>query len=217
MLSSFVGESEEYRSLRTPDANVALRHVNLPGLKLTHLSTRGSTSKLVKLSLDIVCYLTYCHSPAMTTMTERDFIGQRAMATSPLDVASPPDRLSLTPRNRILLAATSAGMIGGVLGLSHGSNMTSLRFRAENAHRLPTSQQGWFLYHKSKNYAVALGGVKEAARMSTRLAVWTSLFLITEEVIDRSRHNRTALSTVVAGLSTAGAFSLYSMSIPPSG
>lgn len=149
-----------------------------------------------------------------TMMAEKDLIVERAQKTLPPDVEVPPDRLSLAPRSRILLAATSAGGIGAVLGMSHGSNMTGLRFRAENAHRLPTSQQGWFLYHKSKNYAVALGGVKEAARMSTRLAFWTGLFLTTEEIIDRSRNNRTALSTVIAGLSTAGAFSLYSMLLP---
>jgi hypothetical protein len=60
---------------------------------------------------------------------------------------------------------------------------------------------------------VMLGGVKEATRMSARLAAWTSLFLIIEEIVDRSRQSRDALSTLCAGLTTAGAFSLYSKKI----
>lgn len=146
----------------------------------------------------------------MTTDEERDLIIQRALADGPPETVQPPDRLSVHPQKRILMACTAAGMLGAALGVSHGANVTGLKFRAENAHRLPTSQQGWFLYHKSKNYAVMLGGVKEAARMSARLAVWTSLFLIIEEIVDRSRQSRDALSTLCAGLTTAGAFSLYS-------
>jgi len=146
----------------------------------------------------------------MATNAEIDLIIQKALATEPPETQRPPNRLSLAPSRRIAMAATSAALIGGALGMSHGANTTGLKFRAENAHRLPTSQQGWFLYHKSKNYAVMLGGVKEAARMSTRLAIWSILFLGVEEIVDRSRHSRDALSTLCAGLTTAGAFSLYS-------
>jgi len=119
--------------------------------------------------------------------------------------------------------------------------MAGLVFRAENAHRLPTSQVGWYLYHKSKNYHVALGGIKEGLRMGLRLAVWTGLFLYMEEAVDRLRGavlrqwvgfkdrrglerelgleklenlrgvwvQRDFLSTTVAALGTAGAFSVW--------
>lgn len=146
----------------------------------------------------------------MATAAENDALLQRVLADKFEEEATPPNRLSSTPRNRILLAALAAGMIGAGLGMSHGASMTGLRFRAENAHRLPTSQQGWFLYHKSKNYAVMLGGTKEARRMGSKLAIWTSLFLVIEEIVDRSRRRRDALSTICAGLTTAGIFSLYS-------
>ncbi|OQO14986.1 hypothetical protein B0A48_00368 [Cryoendolithus antarcticus] len=62
-----------------------------------------------------------------------------------------------------------------------------LRFRAENAHRLPTTQAGWYLYHKSKNYVSLLGGLKEGFRMGGRLALWTGLFAGMEQGIDRFR------------------------------
>lgn len=146
----------------------------------------------------------------MSTAAEPDVILPHTYAEEFEGEEHPPNRLSTAPRNRILLAAIAAGMVGAGLGVTHGANMTALRFRAENAHRLPRSQQGWFLYHKSKNYAVMLGGIKEARRMGTKLAIWTTLFLGIEELLDRSRRRRDALSSVCAGLTTAGAFSLYS-------
>jgi len=148
----------------------------------------------------------------MAIAADRDIVLQRVLGDEYEEEIQAPNRLSSTPRNRILLASVAAGMIGAGLGMSHGANMTGLRFRAENAHRLPTSQQGWFLYHKSKNYAVMLGGTKEARRMGSKLAVWTALFLVIEDLVDRSRRRRDALSTICAGLTTAGAFSLYSKS-----
>lgn len=47
--------------------------------------------------------------------------------------------------------------------------------------------------------------------MGGRLAVWVGLFVVTEEAVDRLRwkHEDFASSTV-AGLSVAGAFSLWS-------
>lgn len=65
--------------------------------------------------------------------------------------------------------------------------MSGLRFRAENAHRLPSSQVGWYLYHKSKNYHVLLGGVKEGVKMGFRLGFWVGGFFFMEEAVDRLR------------------------------
>jgi len=119
------------------------------------------------------------------------------------------------------------------MGVAHGSNESGLRFRAEHAHRLPTSQAGWYLYHKSKNYHMLLGGIIEGLRMSVRLAWWVGLYVMTEEGVDRGRAavvrhyraavqdaaseadvarvagNRDFVSSVLAGLGTAGAFSAW--------
>ncbi|GAM85364.1 hypothetical protein ANO11243_033710 [Dothideomycetidae sp. 11243] len=121
------------------------------------------------------------------------------------------DRLSLPFGTRLVLALTLATTSGFALGTAHGGQMAGLRFRAENAHRLPTSEVGWFLYHKSKNYNAMLGGVKEGFRMGVRLGFWGGLFFWTEEGIDRSEEDGTRdfLSTTVAALSTAGAFSAW--------
>lgn len=96
------------------------------------------------------------------------------------------------------------------LGISHGSQAASLRFRAENAHRLPTSPTGWYLYHKSKNYNTGLGGVKEGLRMGGRIAFWTAGLLAIEDMCDRWRGKKDVVNTVVASLSVAGGFSLWS-------
>lgn len=118
---------------------------------------------------------------------------------------------------RVVLAGTIAFFSGTALGMAHGSQAAGLRYRAENAHRLPTDATGWYLYHKSKNYHAMLGGVREGLRMGVKLSVWVSGFFMCEEAIDRARglgdSRGDFASTVVAGLGTAGAWSLWSM--PP--
>lgn len=98
--------------------------------------------------------------------------------------------------------------------MSHGGLVAGYRFRAENAHRLPTSQKGWYLYHKSKNYQVAFGGVKEGLKMGTKIAFWTAGFFFVEDVFDRYRHTKDFVNTVGASLAVAGGFSLWSECIP---
>ena len=88
--------------------------------------------------------------------------------------------------------------------------MTALRFRAENAHRLPTSTKGWYLYHKSKNYHVLLGGLKEGLKMGGKLGGWVSAFFVIEEAVDRIRGRRDVGGSVVAGLSLGGGWSAWS-------
>ncbi|KAH0543590.1 hypothetical protein FGG08_002151 [Glutinoglossum americanum] len=122
-------------------------------------------------------------------------------------------RLSLPFQFRFPLSLILSSIAGASLGLSHGSRNAGLRFRAENAHRLPTTPTGWYLYHKSKNYHVALGGLKEGARMGFRIGWWAGMFVIIEEAVDRLRYGRGRggdfLSTVVAGLGVAGGFSAW--------
>lgn len=97
------------------------------------------------------------------------------------------DRLSIAFNWRLPLTTLLASGAGFTLGVAHGGQIAGLRFRAENAHRLPTSQVGWYLYHKSKNYHVMLGGIKEGFRMGGRLAFWTAVFFVFEEAVDRFR------------------------------
>jgi hypothetical protein len=126
-------------------------------------------------------------------------------------------RASLPFGMRLPLATSLSFVAGMGLGLSHGSRTAGLRFRAENAHRLPTTPTGWYLYHKSKNYNMALGGVKEGLKMGAKLSFWTAGAFSIEEMFDRYRGTKDFINTVLASLSVAGGFSLWSESLvePP--
>ncbi|SZF05526.1 unnamed protein product [Blumeria hordei] len=119
-------------------------------------------------------------------------------------------RLGLPFAIRLPLAVTLGALVGASLGLGHGATVTGLRFRAENAHRLPTSPTGWYLYHKSKNYVTALGGIKEGGRMGLRVGMWTAAFFTIENIFDNWRNEKDFLNTTGGGLAVAGGFSWWS-------
>lgn len=119
-------------------------------------------------------------------------------------------RLSLPPFVRIPAAATAAFGVGFGLGMAHGSKMAGLRYRAEHAHRLPTTTSGWYLYHKSKNYHLAFGGLKEGVKLGARLGVLSTAMFCTEHLFDVYRGSRDVINTVMASLAVAGGFSLLS-------
>lgn len=123
-------------------------------------------------------------------------------------------RLSIPFHIRFPAATAGALVTGLALGLSHGGKTAGMRFRAENSHRFPTTPTGWYLYHKSKNYHIMLGGLKEGAKMGSKIAFWTGGFFVIEEAIDRIRGTKDFLSTAVASLSVAGGFSAWSMGFP---
>lgn len=122
-------------------------------------------------------------------------------------------RLSFTPWNRIAFATTMSYGTGFFLGLSQGGGMAALRFRAENAHRLPTNTGGWYLYHKAKNWYVMQQAIKEGFKMGFRIAPWAASFFVVEHAVDCTRDpqdtgtHKDFLATTIAGLSVAGAFS----------
>jgi hypothetical protein len=119
-------------------------------------------------------------------------------------------RLSLPPMVRIPGAALAAFGIGLALGLAHGSQMAGLRFRAEHAHKLPTTTTGWYLYHKSKNYHLMFGGLKEGFRNGARLSLITSAMFCAENLFDVYRGSKDMFNTIAASLAVAGGFSLIS-------
>ena len=159
-------------------------------------------------------------------------VQEEAPAQESATVAAAPvnsHRLSIPFVLRLPILVAVGGTAGGLLGLIHGANETGLRFRAENAHRLPTTQTGWYLYHKSKNYVAMLGGIKEGVRMAGRQTFWIGVFVGSEEGVDRARGavsriwsgmrendhgevegaSKDFVSTVFAGLGTAGLFSAW--------
>jgi hypothetical protein len=97
------------------------------------------------------------------------------------------------------------------MGLAYGSKMAGLKFRAEHAHRLPTNTTGWYLYHKSKNYHLAFGGLKSGLKTGVRLSVLTVAMFCGENLFDVYRGSKDMFNTVAASLAVSGGFSLISM------
>ncbi|PFH62167.1 hypothetical protein XA68_14836 [Ophiocordyceps unilateralis] len=118
-------------------------------------------------------------------------------------------RLSMTAPVRLLFGSLTSGFIGFTLGSLQGGQTAELRFRAEHAHKMPDSTTGWYLYHKTKNYHVMHGGIREGLRMGIKTSFWASLALGLESTVDGCRGASDMFSTVVASLTVAGAFSLY--------
>lgn len=121
-------------------------------------------------------------------------------------------RLGMLPETRLMLASTASFGVGASLGLSQGSTMAGLRFRAEHAHKLPTTPTGWFMYHKSKNYNMAKDGLKEGVKMGFKVCVVTTAMFFIEDLYDEYRQSKDFINTTLASLTVAGGFSLWSMS-----
>lgn len=118
-------------------------------------------------------------------------------------------RLSLPFALRLSALTISSMAIGGTLGSFLGGHRASLIFRAENAHRAPTTTSGWYFYHKTKNYRIMRGAVFEGLRTGARVSAWVAMFVVFEDAVDRLRGRVDALGTVVAGLGTGGVFSVW--------
>ncbi|KKZ63945.1 hypothetical protein EMCG_01756 [[Emmonsia] crescens] len=120
-----------------------------------------------------------------------------------------PPRLGIDPIIRLPITMGAAFAAGIVLGAGHGSTRAAFRYRAENAHRLPTTTMGWYHYHRSKNYKSLVGGVKDGMKMGVKLGTGAFTFCLFEEIVDHARHGRQDfLSTVTAGLTFSGVYSL---------
>lgn len=117
------------------------------------------------------------------------------------------NRLSIPFFVRFSAATAGAVLTGAALGVSHGGKLAGMRFRAENSHRFPATSTGWYLYHKSKNYHIMLGGIKEGLKMGSKIGFWTGSFFLVEEAVDEWRGTKDFLSTVVAGMTIAAGFS----------
>ena len=130
------------------------------------------------------------------------------------------ERLSLPFVVRAPIMMGAAFMPGFIIGATKGATAGGDLFRAENAHRLPTDKSGWYQYHKTKNYRSMMSGLKGGARYGAVCVGWWSVFMVTEEAIDRSRirlfedrddshvsTQRDVASTVMAAMAASGMYS----------
>lgn len=133
-------------------------------------------------------------------------INQLEMSSAPDEPAEKPNAIRITIPERYYLLPGTAIIVGTTIGLFRGSRRESLRFLAENVHRPPTTVGGWYLYNKTKNYRVILGGLKEAGADAARLGATAMGWVAIEEGCKRAGVED--IGEVAAGLGTAGVFSL---------
>ena len=124
------------------------------------------------------------------------------------DSASKPAPIRISIPDRLYLLPGAAIILGTTIGLFRGSRRASLRFLAENVHRPPTTVQGWYFYNKTKNYRVIMGGLKEAGLEATRLGTTAAGWVCFEEGATRLGSEVESVKEVIAGVGTAGVFSL---------
>lgn len=94
--------------------------------------------------------------------------------------------------------------IGTAIGLVRGSRAAGLRFLAENAHRPPTTVQGWYFYKKTKNYKMMLGGLSKAGTDAAKLGFTALSWVTFEEGLNHLGWGE--FGEIGAGMGTAGVF-----------
>ncbi|PWN95336.1 hypothetical protein FA09DRAFT_332241 [Tilletiopsis washingtonensis] len=104
-----------------------------------------------------------------------------------------------------------AAALGLSTGIYSGASRAAKVFMAENAHRQPTTVQGWFFYNKTKNYKVVLSALGAGIARGARLGAWSGAFvglhagigyLLPAPVMQSTRDDRSA-ELINAGAATA--------------
>lgn len=119
-------------------------------------------------------------------------------------------RAGLTTKPRLMLMTSIGSFWGFSIGAFLGGRQSGLQYLAENAHKLPTTVQGWYFYHKTKNYRMMLGGVKRGIRFAGKTGGLCLLYGSLEAAIDDVRGEADVLNSVTAGIATGTIFSTLS-------
>ncbi|KAK6340135.1 hypothetical protein TWF730_001906 [Orbilia blumenaviensis] len=117
-----------------------------------------------------------------------------------------PYRLNLHPISRLTIAnifAFAAVFIPTTVRTAH---ISSLIYRAENAHRLPQKTADWYQYHRAKNHYAASRGLSEGFRRAGGVCGYVSLFLGVEGVVDAWKGGVDFVGSVVGGGVAGGWF-----------
>ncbi|KAI0304201.1 hypothetical protein BC826DRAFT_982015 [Russula brevipes] len=105
---------------------------------------------------------------------------------------------------RFYLLPGGAMCMGTAVGLVRGSRAAGLRFLAENAHRPPTTVQGWYFYNKTKNYKMMLGGLSKAGTDAAKLGFTALAWVTFEEGLNQVGYGD--IGEIGAGMGTAAVF-----------
>ncbi|KAJ1920724.1 hypothetical protein H4219_001123 [Mycoemilia scoparia] len=112
-------------------------------------------------------------------------------------------RIRMTPTERFLVVTLNGAFWGVVVGAYLGGRQAGFQYLAERAHRLPTTVQSWYYYHKWKNYKVALGAFKRGSIYALRVAGVCAVYEGIETTVDHVQEEVNAASSIAAGVGTA--------------
>ncbi|CUM65470.1 uncharacterized protein PRCAT00003112001 [Priceomyces carsonii] len=133
------------------------------------------------------------------------------MSKDHTSIDSTNDRFHLRPAERMKAVASVSALIGGMTGLYEGIKTSSLRYLAENGHRLPRNVGGWYFYHKRKNYVMIINGCKEGVKLGLKFSTAVTGFFGLEWFIDSYVRNGTIdfLNTTIAATISSSVYALY--------
>lgn len=161
-------------------------------------------------------------APAEPTTTPTETPAELAKLDPYRLTGYPNERVSMLPSIRWPIILCVVFAYGFSEGAARGGRIAADRYRAMNAHRLPATQAGWYLYHRSKSYHTALGGMTGGVKQGGIGCFWTMVYLLAEEGLDQARGRlfarkdedmrpgqRDFVNTTTAVLTTAGLYSRW--------
>ncbi|KAI8986039.1 hypothetical protein BDB01DRAFT_76691 [Pilobolus umbonatus] len=116
-------------------------------------------------------------------------------------------RAGLSTKPRLILMTGLGSFWGFSIGAYLGGKQSGLQYLAENAHKLPTTVQGWYFYHKTKNYRMMLGGIKRGVKYAGKTGGLCLLYGGVEAMLDDLRGEADVLNSVSAGVTSGVVFS----------
>ena len=114
----------------------------------------------------------------------------------------------MPPELRFWWYATAlSAFSGGFLGAMATVHQSSLQYTVEHAHAKPSTQQGWYIYHRRKNFVLLWQFLKQGGYYGGKFGAWMGLFFGVDVALDVVRRQRIEWwHGPVAGLTVTGLF-----------
>ncbi|PVU94331.1 hypothetical protein BB561_002636 [Smittium simulii] len=113
-------------------------------------------------------------------------------------------RIQMEPQERLAVLSMTGVLSGGVVGAYLGGRNAGWQYLAEKAHNLPKTTEGWYYYHKWKNYKVIVAGVKKGAYYGLRIGGITALYQKIEATCDEYVFGEPCMwSSLISGFSVS--------------
>ncbi|KAG5367920.1 hypothetical protein CJU90_0101 [Yarrowia sp. C11] len=118
-------------------------------------------------------------------------------------------RFNTKPEARILSVLIATASFGFLSGFYTGYKRNALRFLAENSHRMPKTVQGWYYYHKNKNYHVLSGGMALGFKYAATMTTCGLAFFGLEAYLDHTRGTIDFFNTLASTMTAGSVYSLW--------